>query len=36
MDLFHGGDHTFGELAEDFGVSRATVYRAVQRATSVA
>ena len=32
--LFHGGEHTVGELAEDFGVSRATVYRAVERASA--
>ncbi len=31
-ELFHSGEHTVGELAEDFGVSRATVYRAVERA----
>ena len=32
VDLFHGGEQSVGELAEDFGVSRATVYRAVERA----
>ncbi|HNP55918.1 MULTISPECIES: recombinase family protein [Mycobacteriales] len=31
VELFRSGEHTVGELAEDFGVSRATVYRAVQR-----
>ncbi|MEV7961699.1 recombinase family protein [Oerskovia paurometabola] len=28
------GEHTSGELAELFGVSRATVYRTIQRATA--
>lgn len=32
VELFRAGEHTVGELAEDFGVSRATVYRAVGRA----
>ncbi|MGI8415210.1 MAG: recombinase family protein [Nakamurella sp.] len=32
VQLFHAGDHTVGEMAEMFGISRATVYRAVQRA----
>lgn len=32
VELFHAGGHSVGELAEDFGVSRATVYRAVERA----
>lgn len=36
VELFHAGGHTVGELAEDFGVSRATVYRAVERAGSPA
>ncbi len=30
--LFHAGEHTVGEMADMFGISRATVYRAVQRA----
>ncbi|EGD57146.1 recombinase family protein [Gordonia neofelifaecis] len=32
VELFKAGGHSVGELAGDFGVSRATVYRAVQRA----
>lgn len=32
VGLFHAGEHTIGEMAEMFGVSRSTVYRAVQRA----
>ncbi len=32
VDLFHAGDHTIGEMAEMFGISRATIYRAVERA----
>ena len=32
--LHDGGEHTVGEIAELFGVSRATVYRAVARAAS--
>lgn len=31
VKLWHGGDHTTLELAELFNVSRATVYRAIQR-----
>lgn len=29
---FRSGEYTVAELADDYGVSRATVYRAVQRA----
>lgn len=32
VDLHHAGDHTSAEIAELFSVSRATVYRAVERA----
>src|SRR5690606_22159782 len=32
VDLHHAGNHTSAEIAELFGVSRATVYRAVGRA----
>lgn len=32
VDLWRAGEHTSSELAELFGVSRATVYRAVKRA----
>ena len=32
VQLFDAGEHTVGEMADMFGVSRATVYRAVQRA----
>jgi len=31
VKLWHGGEHTTLELAELFSVSRATVYRAIQR-----
>lgn len=34
--LFYSGEHTVGELAADFGISRATVYRAVERASAPA
>jgi len=30
--LYRAGDHTVNELAEIFGIGRATVYRAVKRA----
>lgn len=30
--MFHDGDTTVGEISSTFGVSKATVYRAVQRA----
>ncbi|QHN30796.1 recombinase family protein [Gordonia amarae] len=33
---FHSGEYTVAELADDYGVSRATVYRAVQRAGDTA
>ncbi len=33
---FHSGEYTVAELADDYGVSRATVYRAVQRAGDAA
>jgi transposase len=29
--LFDGGDHSTAELADLFGVTRSTVYRAVER-----
>lgn len=32
VQLFHAGEHTVGQMADMFGISRATVYRAVQRA----
>lgn len=32
VEMHSSGEHTVGELSEVFGVSRATVYRAVQRA----
>ena len=32
VELHRGGQHTSAELAELFGVARATVYRALQRA----
>lgn len=32
VDLWETGEHTSHELAADFGVSRATLYRAVERA----
>lgn len=32
VQLFDAGDHTVGALTEMFGVSRATVYRAAERA----
>lgn len=32
VELFRAGDHTVGELVHMFSVSRATVYRAVDRA----
>ena len=31
MALFDGGDHSTAELADLFGVTRSTVYRAVER-----
>jgi len=31
VQLFHAGEHTVGEMADMFGISRATVYRAVER-----
>ncbi|MGB2556544.1 recombinase family protein [Cellulosimicrobium sp. TH-20] len=33
VDLHHAGNHTSAEIAELFGVSRATVYRAVGRSS---
>jgi DNA invertase Pin-like site-specific DNA recombinase len=33
VELHGAGQHTTGELAELFGVTRTTVYRAMQRAT---
>jgi hypothetical protein len=30
--LYRAGEHTTGELAELFGVARATAYRALERA----
>ncbi|CAD5140693.1 recombinase family protein [Cellulosimicrobium sp. AB352] len=36
VDLHHAGNHTSAEIAELFGVSRATVYRAVGRARPLA
>lgn len=36
VQLFHAGEHTVGEIADMFGISRATVYRAVQRARRTA
>jgi DNA invertase Pin-like site-specific DNA recombinase len=32
LKLLHGGEHTIPELAELFSVSRATVYRVIERA----
>ena len=32
LNLVHAGDHTIGELAELFSVSRATIYREIARA----
>lgn len=32
VELWESGEHTSDELARDFGVSRATLYRAVERA----
>lgn len=32
MALFEAGEHTTTEIADLFGVSRATVYRVVKRA----
>lgn len=34
MALFDTGDHSTAELAELFGVTRSTVYRAVERERS--
>jgi len=31
MQLHGGGDHSIADLAEPFGVSRATVYRVLER-----
>lgn len=31
MTLLWNGEHTVGELEELFGVSRSTVYRAIER-----
>jgi len=31
VNLYHGGEHTVGELEELFSVTRSTVYRAVKR-----
>ncbi|MFJ2298691.1 recombinase family protein [Oerskovia paurometabola] len=36
VELHHAGNHTSAEIAELFGVSRATVYRAVERARPIA
>jgi DNA invertase Pin-like site-specific DNA recombinase len=36
VKLFNSGEHTVEELAELFSVSRATVYRAVERANATA
>lgn len=36
VDLYHAGNHTSAEIAELFGVSRATVYHAVGRARPLA
>ncbi len=35
VSLYHGGEHTVGELEELFGVTRSTVYRAVHRMAKV-
>lgn len=32
VELYRAGEHTTSELAEEFGVARSTVYRAVERA----
>lgn len=32
VSLYHAGEHTIGELEELFGITRSTVYRAIQRA----
>ena len=32
VELYHGGEHTIGELEEPFPVTRSTIYRAVARA----
>lgn len=31
MSLYRDGEHTVSELEELFGVSRSTVYRAIER-----
>jgi DNA invertase Pin-like site-specific DNA recombinase len=31
--LHHGGEHSIAELGDLFGVTRSTVYRAIQRDT---
>jgi DNA invertase Pin-like site-specific DNA recombinase len=33
VELHTAGEHTTGEIAELFGISRATIYRALDRAT---
>lgn len=36
VELYRSGEHTTVELAEQYGVARSTVYRAVERAGPVA